>query len=300
MTTHANKNKKAAPQRPDQKKLFVKKMLGAIREDEVAALSAQTAYYFIVSIVPFLIVFLNIGLFFAQRNFDVVSDLLGYLPKDTAAQVKPIVDNIIQSRAKGSLSVIIGLLVALWSSSNATNAVIQAMNKAFNVELTENFVRSKVKSIVFTVLLILIMFLVLFFMIFGDVVIYNIANFIHLPIADHVKRIISFVKYILPILGMIGGFFVFYKKAPNFNESNNISWKSALLGSLIATLGWLLISIAFNFYVTRFSNMPLTYGPLFGIFTLFIWLNLSAMIIILSAEFISIYDQMKKGIFISN
>ncbi|MDO5755301.1 MAG: YihY/virulence factor BrkB family protein [Tissierellia bacterium] len=282
-------------------KIFLRKFISGINEDEMIGLAAQSAYHFIVAIVPFLIVFINIALFFAANNLNAIQRMLfDFLPEETVAQISPIVDNIIANRAKGGLSVVLGLLVALWSSSNAINALIKALNKAFNVNHNQSFLTTKGKSIIFTLLIVMIMLLVIFFLIFGDLILDTILGFIHWEMPSNLRLIFQWLKYIIPIGGMILGFTLFYKKAPHFDETHHITWKSAFTGGCMTSIGWVLISVIYSYYTTSFSNMPLQYGPLFGIFAMFVWLYLTSMIIIASAEFISVYDQMKKGIFVSN
>ena len=98
---------------------------------------------------------------------------------------------------------------------------------------------------------------------------------------------------------MIFGFTLLYKFAPDFGSTRSIKWKSAMLGGTIATIGWLLITVLYSFYVSNISNMSLTYGPLVGVFALFVWINLSSQIILISAEITANYDQVKRGVIYS-
>ena len=55
------------------------------------------------------------------------------------------------------------------------------------------------------------------------------------------------------------------------------------MGSSIATVLWILASIGFSFYVSRFSSYNETYGSLGGVVIMLMWLYISAYIITLGA-----------------
>jgi membrane protein len=52
----------------------------------------------------------------------------------------------------------------------------------------------------------------------------------------------------------------------------------------VATVLWVVASVAFSFYVSAFGNYNKTYGALAGIIILMFWLFLSAFIVLLGAE----------------
>ena len=63
-----------------------------------------------------------------------------------------------------------------------------------------------------------------------------------------------------------------------------ITIKSVLPGSIFATLGLIVASSGFNFYVSNFGKYSITYGSLGGIIVFLIWLYLLSTIILVGAE----------------
>lgn len=265
----------------------------SIKDDQIPLLSAQTTYHFIMSLVPFLIVLLNIVLMIAATKVNLIFDSMKVLPKETRDILMTLINNIINNRSTSVLSV--SLLVALWTSSNALKSLIKAMNKAFDVRMTNGFLKTQLKSILFTIVLLILLLLTLVFIAFGGIILDLIEYYtgISIPI------IARFFRYIIPISAMVGGFTLLYKFAPDFGPTRSIKWKSAFLGGVIATIGWSLITVIYSFYVSNISNMSITYGPLVGVFALFIWINLSSMIILVAAEITANYDQVKRGVIYS-
>ena len=280
-------------QRKEKKNLFFKKLLQSIKDDQIPLLSAQTTYYFIMSLVPFLIVLLNIVLMVAASKIDLIFKSMEVIPQETRNILMTLVNTIISNRSSSVLS--ISLLVALWSSSKALKSLITAMNKAFDVSSANGFIKSQLKSILFTIVLVLLLTITLVFIAFGGVILDLIEQYLDF----NIPLIAKFFRYFIPIVVMVFGFTLFYKYAPDFDSTRSIKWKSAMLGGTIATIGWLLITLLYSFYVSNISNMSLTYGPLVGVFALFVWINLSSQIILISAEITANYDQVKKGVIYS-
>jgi membrane protein len=55
-------------------------------------------------------------------------------------------------------------------------------------------------------------------------------------------------------------------------------------GSVLATVLWLLGSLAFRFYVMNFASYNETYGAVGGVMVLLLWLYLSGLVVIVGAE----------------
>ena len=55
-------------------------------------------------------------------------------------------------------------------------------------------------------------------------------------------------------------------------------------GSLLATTLWLVISLAFKFYVSHFTSYNATYGAIGGVIVLMLWFYVSALAVLVGAE----------------
>ena len=56
------------------------------------------------------------------------------------------------------------------------------------------------------------------------------------------------------------------------------------VGALLATVGWLAVSLGLSLYIARFANFNETYGSLGAIVGLLFWLYASAFVVLLGAE----------------
>jgi len=88
------------------------------------------------------------------------------------------------------------------------------------------------------------------------------------------------LQYVTPLVILIAVFTALYWIAPN----RQIKIREAFPGAVFATIGWLLTSLAFSFYVNNFGNFTKTYGSLGGIIILLTWLYFSSIIIMVGGE----------------
>jgi membrane protein len=61
-------------------------------------------------------------------------------------------------------------------------------------------------------------------------------------------------------------------------------WVWITPGSVLATVLWLIASLAFRFYVTRVTDYNATYGSLGGVVVLMLWFYISSLAILAGAE----------------
>lgn len=281
----------------NEKFVYLKKLIESIKEDEIMPLAAGVAYYLISSIVPFLIVFISIATKIVSDNLEALSDLIKIIPEQALLVLDPIIENILETSSAPLLS--ISVIAALISSSAGSKNLIRAMDIAFNVPReNQSFIKKTIKSVAMTMLLIMMIFVTLIFVTFGGA----LENLLVKTFGTRIIVLSSLIRYLIPILSMVIGFSLMFKFGPNFKASGRkkIRWSSAFIGGLLTAFGWTLISFGYSFYVTNMSNMSLTYGPLVGIFVLFVWLYISATIVIAVSEIVSVYDQVRNGVLYSS
>ncbi len=63
------------------------------------------------------------------------------------------------------------------------------------------------------------------------------------------------------------------------------SWRASLPGAALATVAWLVTTLLFGFYVTRFANYSRVYGSLGAAIALLFWLYIIALSVLIGAEF---------------
>ena len=83
---------------------------------------------------------------------------------------------------------------------------------------------------------------------------------------------------------MVYTFALLYKFSPCVDKRRSIKLIDTLPGGIFATIGWMLSSTIFSYYVSNFGKYSTTYGSVGGVIVLLVWLYLSSIIIILGGE----------------
>lgn len=247
-----------------------------IKNDDVFALASQLAYYLILSFFPFIIFLITLVGFSNLSSIEVMGALSAVLPESVYELTESIVKEVFDKQYTELLGV--SILLAVWTSSSAFRAVIKGVNKAYNFKETRSFIRRSIISMLSILALAIILILALSMLVFGGV------------IGDYIKIILPFYKIVVLLWNMFRYAFVFilmifiFAAIYRFTPSKRLNWREVIPGSIFSTVGWILISFGFSFYINNFSNYSRFYGSLGAVFILMTWLFLVSMIFILGVE----------------
>ncbi|MEH7386919.1 YihY/virulence factor BrkB family protein [Bacillus sp. JJ1521] len=255
---------------------FLKEIILRYKEDEVGSMSAELAYFFLLSLFPFLIFLVTLIGYLPISHIDVLAFVREYAPAGTVDMIEENLNFIVGSQKGGLLSV--GIIGTLWSSSNAINAVVRAFNKAYDVKETRNFFFTRGISILLTFGMMIVIIVALLLPVFGKQI--GIFMFSSFGLSDEFLDVWNGIRWIVSATILFIVFTFLYWVAPN----RRLKIKEIISGAFFATFGWMFVSLAFSYYVNSFGHFSTTYGSLGAIIVLMIWFYLSAMIIIIGGE----------------
>lgn len=265
--------------------IFLNRLIHNIKEDEITAIGAQLTYYLILSIFPFLIFFLNILAYTSITQEGILDNWFIMLPLETEILLRSIIDEITNTSSDTLLS--LSIILALWTGSLGISAIIKAINKAYNVEKKRPYIRLKLLSIIFSIALVILLLIVLLMLVFGEVI--GNTLFSYIGVANIFYRLWEQLRKVIPFVSMIIIFALLYKYSVSHNKRTNIKLIYTLPGASFTTIGWIIASYIFSYYVNNFANYSRTYGSLGGVIILLIWLYITSIMIILGGEINGVY-----------
>lgn len=264
---------------------YAKEVVGEIKNDRATTLAAAQAYYYLLAIVPLLILLLAI-LPYLQIDPQRAVDFIGtVLPGEVAKTFEETIVSVVTTPSGGLLT--FGILGTLWSASNAMSAFIEATNQAYGVEETRSFFVKKGMAIVLTLFMLVAVIIALVLPIFGGAIIDMISSMLNLP--EQTEIIFQVLRWVISIIVMSIVLACLYKFAPN----KSFPFKEVLIGALIATVLWQLVSLGFSFYVSNFGSYSATYGSLGGLIVLMLWFFLTGLILVIGAEINAVLHKRK-------
>lgn len=246
------------------------------KKNELTALGAQLSYYMILSFFPFLIVLIVLLNFTPLTEGQTISQLSYILPDEVFQMTLNILKEIRSGLNATLLS--ISSLGTIWAASKGTSALIKGLNKAYNVSENRSFFHLRIMGIIFTFGLAFIIIFSLFSLVFG--------RFIGLAISEYLgftQAFLSFweyFRYLAPLLVLFFIFTLLYRIGPNYH----LQFKDVYPGAIFTTLGWIIISLIFSFYVNNYGAFSRLYGSIGAVIALLIWLNFSSLIVLVGGE----------------
>lgn len=253
--------------------------------DDCTALSQQIAFSSLLAFFPAMI--LLVGLLGLIGAYDDLKEFLGVVAPGAVIDAIDTAQKSAAGRNTGaSLAVVFGLFGAIWAASGAMNAVIKAVNAAYDRIETRPFWRVRITA----ALLVLasgfalagLFLLIVFGGPFGEAV----ASKAHLGGAFDLLW--TFLRWPLAFCWILLFFALVYYAAPNVEHR---SWKWVTPGSVLGAILWLVLSALFALYTSFSSSYDKTYGSLAGGIILLLWLNYSAMALLFGAELNSELDR---------
>ncbi|WP_252195386.1 YihY/virulence factor BrkB family protein [Clostridium baratii] len=260
--------------------LFIK-----VKRDDIFALASQLAYYLILSFFPFLIFLITLIGFSNLNNAEVLEGLQSILPTAVFELTASTISEVINSQNTGILG--ISGILAIWAASSAFRAIIKGVNKAYDVDEDRSFIKRSIIGIISVIALALTIICTLAMLVFGDLIGEFLNRF--LPFEHLINFIWNILRYVIIIAMMIVVFAMIYKVAP----AKRIKFRSVLPGAIVTTIGWLIASLAFSYYVNNFSNYSRLYGSLWAVFVLMTWLFMTSIVFILGVEINSVLEKRK-------
>ncbi|MGB3468427.1 MAG: YihY/virulence factor BrkB family protein [Cyclobacteriaceae bacterium] len=254
--------------------LRVKNQLGI---DHVKIVSAGVAFYFFLSLFPIISVLISVyGLITDPVEVEnQLAGALGSLPTDAADMVKNIIkDTLSKSDSTLGFSLLISILLSLWSANSGTSSLFEGINIAYDEVDDRGFFKRTGITLAFTFGIILMGVLTIFLMA-------GFSSWIQGFDSELLKTVVTLLRWPLLAILISVGLALLYKVAADRDdpEFKWVSW-----GSAIATLLWVAGTWAFSFYIENFAGYTETYGNLAAVVILLLWLFLTSFIILLGAE----------------
>jgi membrane protein len=246
--------------------------------DHVPMLAGGVAFFAFLAIFPALIAAITLYGLVAEPEqvAQQVRDLTAGLPQET----RPLLADQLTAITAGSggalgIGLLVSLVAALWSASSGVANLMQAINIAYDEDETRGFVKLRGTALALTIGAVVFVLLTLALV----AVVPPALDALQLgPVATVLAQV---VRWLLLVLLVAVALAVVYRVAPD-RSSPQFRWVS--VGAVVATVLWIIGSVAFSLYIDNFGSYNKTYGALAGVVVLLLWLYLTSYIVLLGAE----------------
>lgn len=259
----------------------IKNFLSKSKEDNIAAIAAQSAFFLVLSIVPFLMfAFAVLSYFNIPREF-YETYIQGVFVDDWGDKLKSIVDTTYANSIGIAFTTII---VALWSAGKGLYSITDGINRIYKIEYKRVWIIKRIYAMSYTLLMFLVIVLTVGLLIVTEFFDNQIQPFIkHLPYILEILYTLRYFVVFAALLLLVSLAIKLYLR----NKVDDKRWakfRLQLPGVFLTALCWLGLSYGIRIYVKYFNGFSI-YGSLTSIAVIMIWFYFSMYILLYGIQF---------------
>jgi membrane protein len=247
-------------------------------DDHVGMAAAAVAFYSFLAIIPALAALVSIlGLVAQGRDPEaVVDDVFGALPEPAQELMTGQLENITASSPSSlSFGLVVALSLSIWTASGAMSQLVNTINIVYDEEETRSWFRRKAIALGLTLGAIVFVATA----VFSVVVLPEVIERTGFDIGT--RRLLGILIWPGLAVGFMLALAVLYRVCPDRRPAR---WRWVSVGSVLALIAWIAVTVGFRVYVSNFGSYNETYGSLAGVIVSLLWLWLTAVIVLMAAE----------------
>jgi membrane protein len=247
--------------------------------DNISLMAAGVAFYAFLAFVPLLAALvMTYGLIADPSTIaDHMRKIIEVVPKDAAKLIlDQIVSLVTASTGKKGLGLLLALLVSIYGATRASGAIIMALNVVYEQRERRSLIKTTIISFVMIVAAIAVALVGLL----AASVLTLLGKWAN-RLGDVTTITIGAATWIVAASLACFAIGAAYRYAPDRHDAQ---WRWVSLGSILATMLWLVATLGFGAYAATIGNYNATYGSLGAVVVLLMWLYVSAYAILLGAS----------------
>ena len=257
-------------------KWLISEVRRCIREDLITVYAAQASFYIIIAVVPFAMLLLSVLQFLLPFDaVGIITAVKPFLPHNLHKTAELVVVELFE-RSGSILS--ISAITALWTASRGAAAVSRGVKRVYGIKEHPTFIRNVLEAAMNTLLLIALLLLTLVMLVFGT----TIADFLAERLVLR-QGIISFAQSVRAVVFVVV-LTLLFAYIYRMLSGRKVRFIKQLPGAAFSSLGWVLFSLGYEFYIENFSNYSYIYGSLAAIVLMMLWLYFCMIIFLFGAE----------------
>lgn len=260
---------------------MIRGFLKRLNKDHVGAYAAQSAYFILLSFIPFVLLLVTLVKYTPLTQEIVTTALIRMVPEEFSSFIRVIVNEVF---GKSAAFVPVSAIIALWSAGKGVNALSKGLNCIYQVEETRGYVINRLRSAVYTLVFVVAVAVTLLLLVFGNQIQMGIAG--RFPVFAKVTSVLVGMRTLITLVLLCLVFLMIYKFVPN----RRATLKSQIPGAMVSSVAWSLFSLAFSIYIDLTPGTVNMYGSLTTLVLIMLWLYFCMWILLIGAEINSYFE----------
>ncbi len=256
------------------------------RKDHISAFAAQSAFFLLLSLIPFLMVFSSL------LQYTVVSEamLLGVVNDIMPEYIAPFMISVIHEVYNKSVGIVsVTAVIAIWSAARSVQYIAAGLNQINGIRETRNWFVRRFWAVIYTVVFLFAIVMAMILLVFGNSIQRVLAE--HMTWFAHAGNVLFQLRGFMMVGIMSILFAVIYKALPNRRvvKEHKLTFRNQFPGAALCAVAWWVFSFGISVYVDYFNGFSM-YGSLTTIVLLMLWLYFGMYIMLVCAEVNVIYN----------
>jgi membrane protein len=258
----------------------VRRTMAEFKDDFLQDRAAALTYYGVQAIFPGILVLVSLlGLVGQSATQPLITNLANAAPSTVRTILLHAVKRLQQGHSAAGVLAIVGLVLALWSTSSYVAAFMRAANAIYDVPEGRPAWKTLPLRVGVTLLLMVLMVASAVIVVVTGGLARHVGQVLGIGSAAVTAWGIAKWPVLLVLVCLMVG--VLYWASPNARQG----LRSIVPGAVMAVVIWLIASGLFALYVANFGHYDRVYGSIAGIIIFLIWLWISNTAILLGAEY---------------
>lgn len=266
-------------------KNILTKLYNIIRKPEMLILPGNLAFFLVLSVFPIIIL---IGLIASTFSLSLDS-IVAFINENLPRQISDIITTFISGKGI-DFNVGFFTVTAFVLASNGPHSIIVTSNTLYNFE-QGSYLNRRIKALILTILLVLLFIFIIVVLAFGNIIVKAIFEIgILKNLSSFAYSMFVYLKWPIAFFIIFFSIKLLYTIAPDYNIPSRYVNK----GAIFTTLGWILTTAIYSYYVTHFSKYDIFYGSLSNIIILMMYIYFLSYILVLGIAINSSFYEMLK------
>lgn len=261
-----------------------------IRDPYYQGFAAKLAFYFLMSIVPTIIVLSQLlGIF--SVSLGALSDLIQKYVAEDAADV---VLKLISYQSTKTMNFVF-VAITLWAASRAEYALMHIANFTLTGgESTGNgYFRERIRAIKTMALTLFTLAFGLIILVYGELIIELVAATLMSTIGINYEVNMFWLVLRWPVTMAL--YFMMVSYSYYILPSQRLKFRQIMPGSVFASVGMLVVTLGFKLYTEYMSNYDILYGSMAAIVAVMMWFYFLAWALVLGILCNKVWADTKHG-----
>lgn len=256
----------------DKLKRVIKHLWDIIGKEEMRILPGNLAFFLVLSAIPIITLLGLLASMFSISVSTVIEFMNDTFPKEVSALLVPFI-----SGTGFDINILMFMTIGFFLASNGPHSIIIASDTVYGIE-PDDLLSRRVKSIFLTILLVNLFIFILIVLAFGNSIVRALLNMDLLQsLSSDLYRIFVLLKWPIAFVLIFFTIKLLYTVAPD----KKIPSKYMNRGAIFTTLGWMVVTAIYSYYVSHFASYDIFYGGLSNIIIMMMWIYILSYILVI-------------------